>query len=253
MSKISKNVFSMCFLLVTVMIASLIESSTKFKKVQKAQILAPTNNTIPNLTTPTNKNNTETAAPTKLNAKKAKRTTDINNPTNQDPNVPDFTKANNINCSTNNCQFPNQCSEDKKTCRCGLDNAEYELNKKLKEGETREDPTKVQLFCAYVRKQQLVYFLLEILLNIGAGHFYAGNIGMGVGKLLVVFLPCFAMCIAMCCGMVGGDKAAGGAMAGGSCLGIAAVCAISIWWIVDIIMIATLSYTDGHGVPLKSW
>merc|ERR1711957_1036685 len=128
--------------------------------------------------------------------------------------------------------------------RCGLDNAEYELNKKLKEGETREDPTKVQLFCAYVRKQQLVYFLLEIFLNIGAGHFYAGNIGMGVGKLLVVFLPCFAMCIALCCGMVGGDKAAGGGMAG--------VCAASVWWIVDIIMIATLSYTDGHGVPLKS-
>jgi len=194
------------------------------------------------------------AAKKLLNTNNAKRTTtdpNILTPTDQTPNTkPDFSSARDIECSANNCHMPNFCLPDKKTCKCSPENAEFELNKTLQPGEKRAAET---LYCTYVRKQQLVYFLLELLLNMGAGHFYAGNTGLGVAKLIVVLLPCLALCIGGCMGLVGGEKGMTGGMALGSCLAITSVCAISIWWLVDVIMIATGNYTDGNGVPLKAW
>ena len=94
---------------------------------------------------------------------------------------PDYSSAKNIECKQNdNCQIPNYCLPGGRMCKCGPENAAYLENKPLKIGEKREDP---KVYCGYVRKTQLVYFLLELLLNVGAGHFYAGNVGLGIGKL----------------------------------------------------------------------
>ena len=167
-----------------------------------------------------------------------------------DPALPDYTAARNINCSNTNCLLPNNCSTDKKTCLCSNENSEYTLNYPLKSGEKRQDVNSIKLFCEHTRKNQLTYFLLEFFLNIGAGHFYAGNTGMGVGKLLLIFVPCLAVCIFAALGLLSTDKLSGGLV---SCFLISASCAMSIWWLVDVIMIATSKYTDGMGVPLKHW
>jgi len=66
-------------------------------------------------------------------------------------------------------------------------------------------------------------FLTTILLSIfvgalGVDRFYTGSIGLGVGKLVVTILSC---------GTVGW-----------------------IWWLIDIILIATGAYKDAQGRPL---
>jgi hypothetical protein len=174
----------------------------------------------------------------------------ITPPQNNDPSNIDYTMAKNINCSESNCRIPNMCSSDKKTCMCSLDYAEYLLNKPLEQGEQRVDASKMTLFCAHARKNQLTYFLLEFFLNIGAGHFYAGNTGLGVAKIIFVLLPCMVMCIL---GFMGAMKGEGKGMALGTGIAICASCAISYWWLVDIIMIVFGKKTDGFGVPLKHW
>ena len=124
----------------------------------------------------------------------------------------DFTAARNINCNELNCLSPNSCSNDKKTCICSLENAEWIMNHKLKEGEkrgdceSRGDCKSILLFCAYIRKNQLIYFLLEIFVNIGLGHFYAGNFGMGFGKIIVGFVSYIILFLLGCCKISSADK-----------------------------------------------
>jgi hypothetical protein len=185
----------------------------------------------------------------KIEAKKAKR--EILKNVNPSYTAPDYTKASNIICTQNdNCQYPNYCSTDKQTCQCALNFAEYELNRPRKEGEKPADAKEIKLFCSYTRKSQLVYFLLEFILNMGAGHLYAGNNSIGAAKMTLVFLPCFVFWIMMCLG--GSSKIAEMAVCG-YCLVITAICAISIWWLVDVILISIGGYTDGNGVPLMQW
>ena len=231
------------------LVIALIKSEKKaLLKQQPKAAVAPTT-AVPTTAVPTAPaTSTAASAP-------AKRDTNTNGaivtpPQNNDPSNIDYTMAKNINCSESNCRIPNMCSSDKKTCMCSLDYAEYLLNKPLEQGEQRVDASKMTLFCAHARKNQLTYFLLEFFLNIGAGHFYAGNTGLGVAKIIVVLLPCIAMCILGCMGAMSGlDKG----MAFGTGIAICASCAISIWWLVDIIMIAVGKKTDGLGVPLKHW
>ena len=159
---------------------------------------------------------------------------------------PDFTSARNIKCiKDDNCRYPNYCISGN-ICQCGNENAEYLLNKNLEINETRE---KNIVFCAYQRKQQLVYFLLEMLLNMGAGHFYAGNTKLALFKFLLLLMPCFIMCAF---GSVSSEEKSGISFLGTVLSGITS-CALGIWWLVDVINIALANYTDGNGVPLKAW
>lgn len=239
-----KLFFYICSLITIALVNSekkaLITNKLKKKSEETAKNLKTSTEQTPKPTTTTTPAATPAAAPAPIVA-----------PPTQTPGVPDFTAARNINCTDQNCRIPNVCSADKKTCMCSAETAEYLLNKKLEVGESRVNPATVATFCAHERKNQLTYFLLELLLNVGAGHFYAGNTGLGVAKLLVVLLPCMVMCVLGCMGAMGEDKFGG--MAVGTCLAISASCAISIWWLVDVIMIATNKREDGLGVPLKKW
>jgi hypothetical protein len=234
---------------------------TETQEKSKIKLNTKTTENLNQAVNPSNVNNQDASKPStsraqvstgnNLQGAQAKREGAIVTPENNPNEVIDYTAARNINCTDLNCRIPDMCSPDKKTCICSSQNAEFLLNKPLGPGEQRVDPSKVNRFCALERKNQLTYFLLELILNIGAGHFYAVNIGMGVGKIIVVFIPCFVFCIMGCMGAMGGDKIGG--MGAGICLAISATCAISIWWLVDVIMIATGKYNDGLGVPLKSW
>lgn len=176
------------------------------------------------------------------------------NPKNINPkfNAPNFASARKIKCSKENCQYPNQCLEDNSTCKCSTEYAEFELNKKLQTGEKRIIPTVDYVYCAYRRKSQLLYFLLEFILNIGVGHLYAGNLGIGISKMTLVFLPCVVFSLLICLGVMSSSKIADMAVYG-YCLVFSAICAITLWWLVDIILIAIGYYSDGNGVPLQSW
>jgi TM2 domain-containing membrane protein YozV len=65
------------------------------------------------------------------------------------------------------------------------------------------------------RRDWLVTLLLAIFLGkLGVDRFYTGHIGLGILKLVTL----------------------------GGC---------GIWWIIDIVLIATGSYRDGNGQPLE--
>lgn len=174
-------------------------------------------------------------------------------PVNVNPSYksPNFAEAKNITCTKENCVYPNKC-KDKHTCQCDISYAEFYLNKELKEGEERIDSKDIKEFCTYKRKSQLVYFLLEFILNIGAGHLYASNYTLGVIKMILVFLPCVLFSLLICMGVMSSSKIADMAVFG-YCLVVASVCAIVIWWLVDVILIAIGYYTDGNRVPLIPW
>lgn len=243
MNKNSKTIFTLTFLLLVVLITSLQNKNKKSKKLNlqkthKSHMKAP---------------NTNDVDPALSNQEKMDIVLPDPEPKSNDQKI-DFSSARNIECNEFNCATPNHCLPDKTTCNCGLENAEFDLNKPLQPNEKRIEPTKNTLFCSYFRKNQLTYFLLELLLNCGAGHFYAGNIGLGVAKLLLLVLPCFIMCFSACLGGMSSDgEGAAGKMMIGSMISYALLCALSIWWLVDVIIIATGGYNDGNNVPLKHW
>jgi hypothetical protein len=162
------------------------------------------------------------------------------------PKFDKFSVAEKINCTSSNCNIPNFCITDNTVCKCSSEYAEYELNKPLKEGEKPAVASASKAFCQYQRKKQLTYFLLEFFLNIGAGHLYAGNVLLGILKLLIVILPCLGYCVFMC---VSSNKDNGTVKALSSLFG----CVASIWWLTDLILIGTRHYDDGNTVPLAPW
>ena len=162
-----------------------------------------------------------------------------------------FGSARNISCTQYTCQFPNFCTKNNTICKCALEFAEYELNKP---SQNRRASTSYQgqAFCAYRKKNQLVYFLLELLLNLGAGHFYAGNYVLGGLKVALIFVPCIAFFVMLCLGIAVADKLEA-VFSLGFLLICLLSCGISVWWLVDIILIGTRKYRDGNGVPLNPW
>ncbi|MCQ2816561.1 MAG: hypothetical protein MJ252_04755 [archaeon] len=144
-----------------------------------------------------------------------------------------------IDCSSDNCPYPNVCNTDKTACYCAKEMANYP-----EEGEGG-------VYCTYKRKDQLTCFLLELLLNSGIGHIIRGKVGLGVAKLILAFfIPtgfCFYLCITCCanknaiCGCIG------------ITLGAVYFIGFFVWWLVDVIKFGKNTYKDKHGVTLKHW
>jgi len=94
-------------------------------------------------------------------------------------------------------------------------------------------------------KRQLTSFLLSMFVGAwGAGEFYMGYIGRGIGRLVLWFGPCYLMCCAaICAAVLEGNK--GGELAGVSlascagCIFYFCICGNIVWNTVDWIMVLT--------------
>ncbi len=152
-----------------------------------------------------------------------------------------YDQAVNITCTSQNCQLPYGTCMSDSICKC-LDN----YANVIIEGEEQKGYT---LYCAYKRYNQLLPFLLELFLPC-VGHFVVGNIGLGIGKLLLA--------VGLCCtaAFFAAAKGKGGSNAFAVCLGVF-TCLMALgdcgWYIADLVLYGTNSYTDGNGVPLKGW
>lgn len=134
-----------------------------------------------------------------------------------------------VKCTQANCPFPNNCVADY-LCKCASGNANFYVDPFI-----RENPT---YYCIYTRKNQLSAFLLEFFIP-PFGHFYAGQYAIAVLKLI---LPCiFASLFVFIENTMAKSISAG------------ALCAMSVWWLVDIILYGINYYSDQNSVPLASW
>lgn len=99
--------------------------------------------------------------------------------------------------------------------------------------------------CSYRMKKQLVAFLLEFFLNLGAGHFYRGVWYYGLIKLLIAFVAPCVICILACCFKKFASCA--------TCLNILLPITLCIWWLVDVILFGINYYKDVNYIPLENW
>jgi len=124
--------------------------------------------------------------------------------------------------------------------------------------------------CSYTLKKKLTAFLLAILAGeVGAMRFYLGYVGDGVGKIILVTIPCLLICMAVIVLVI--TQAAGQGVSAAmeskplaigvciaSCavaipligLGIAGEVAAWVWWLVDWILILENDIDDSNGYPL---
>jgi len=191
---------------------------------------------------------------------------------NQNKHIDDFyiyQHAINIKCNISNCQLPNFCSEDRKACICAEEFAEFTANSKNNDTQViipidrideipfydnlkKNELTQKRNYCNYLRIKQSIYFILEFLFNIGAGHFYAKNYLLAALKMGLVLLPWTIIFILIISGVSGSECFKDIAFCG-TATAFFFVCVSVIWWIVDAILIGMKYYTDGNGVPLLSW
>lgn len=138
------------------------------------------------------------------------------------------------------CNYNGQCSVDHSRCYC---NSGY-ISTPGSFNNTQ---------CNYAQKQQLIAWLLQFFVGVvGAGHFYAGNIGLAVAQLVLCFgglpLACLLPCILVAC-----DVKEDTSKAFIACIYGLMSCAVGIWWLVDVILFGTNYYKDGNNYPLQSW
>jgi hypothetical protein len=105
--------------------------------------------------------------------------------------------------------------------------------------------------CTYVRKQQLVAFLLETFCGFGVGHFYTGNLYLAIPKLIVYLLGVSGILVLRIVNMKTEDNNPTTLMlALTSCV---VCCFIVIWHVVDAFLYSLARYKDGNGIDLLKW
>jgi hypothetical protein len=135
----------------------------------------------------------------------------------------------NITCNKTSCPGKNICS-DKSTCECS-------------HGLANIDPD-ASVFCGYEQKKQLYTFFLEVCFLGGLGHLYAGRIAHGVIKLILIIILPFVLFYSAYW-----SKWNPIVMIASTTI----CCGITIWHLVDVILIGMNKYMDGNGVPLLRW
>ena len=111
--------------------------------------------------------------------------------------------------------------------------------------------------CSYEQKKQLTAFLLEFFLGAtGAGQFYVGNNNLAIGQLwgllfggLITTLLGASMGLPMDSSVRIHQSISSAFIA----LGLSALLADVVWWIIDTIRFGMNKIEDKNGYPLKPW
>jgi TM2 domain len=101
--------------------------------------------------------------------------------------------------------------------------------------------------CSYKEKKQIAAFLLHLFLGFGfgAGHFYAGNDGVGAGELVLFWGSIFTFAAGWVSRSSVGNVAAA--------IGIAGFIGSIAWWIAETARFGQNEIKDGNGKSLKEW
>lgn len=138
-----------------------------------------------------------------------------------------------INCTDDSsCSYRGRCNFKKTGCICDAGYTTFEP----------EEGTQ----CNYKQMSRFLPFFLEFFFPyFGVGHFVLGNIGYGVGQIIVLFLCC---CLPICLAICTEIKNSGAIFGILGCLICIAFVASVAWYIETIVRIGTGYYTDEHGV-----
>ena len=109
--------------------------------------------------------------------------------------------------------------------------------------------TKDRMYCNYERETRWKPFIMEMLLPT-LGHFYIGNITLGLIKLALLFGPVIIMVIAFGLSLLIKDDDNSNASYVPIACSIICVILFSIMHIYDLIMYGIARYVDGYGVSL---
>ena len=100
--------------------------------------------------------------------------------------------------------------------------------------------------CQYKQKYQTVFFILELLLPFGAGHFYAGRILNGILKLAIVIIAiCADVIVKKILKTFSSEQNFNIAM-------YAIYFCLLAWQMVDIVCIGINAYKDGKGISIHT-
>jgi hypothetical protein len=106
------------------------------------------------------------------------------------------------------------------------------------------------VMCNYEKKKQLIAFLLE-LAGFGIGHFYTGNLGIGIPKLIMYMLACIAIIVLRIFSKKTEENNPTTLFL--AFIACTVCCSIVIWHVIDVILYGLNKYKDGYGIDLLAW
>jgi hypothetical protein len=115
--------------------------------------------------------------------------------------------------------------------------------------------------CNYHQSSTALTCILHIIFGefTGVGYFMIGQIGMGVGQLLLFWLSiCLVCCVPLCIAALSDDSSTSDMQfkttSVTGCFMCLWITGVIFWWIYSCIMIGLAKYTDKNGAPMPtSW
>jgi hypothetical protein len=104
--------------------------------------------------------------------------------------------------------------------------------------------------CNYLQKSQAITFLLEFIIGFGVGHFYLGNIGIAVVKLIFCFFTAFIICLSPYFSITMKNKILRHLVPYLQSIFGMIYC---IWQVVDGVLIGLSYYKDSNGIEMAEW
>lgn len=158
---------------------------------------------------------------------------------NKDLSLPNFQKKDffayaylHEKCNESICPPPSKCTSDY-ICQCSEDRADFNENTF-----SQNDGNTPLTYCNYIRKKQLIAFILEFAL-ISAGHFYIGSVLLGSLKMLL-FMASVLLAYRF------EEKWS-------KILATIMFSLLAIWWAIDSALFAVNFYQDRNKVNLMEW
>jgi hypothetical protein len=106
------------------------------------------------------------------------------------------------------------------------------------------------IMCSYEKKKQFIAFILEVV-GFGIGHFYTGNLGLAIPKLIMYTLACISIVVLRIFSKKTQDNNPTTLFL--AFIACTVCCIIFIWHVIDVILYGLNKYKDGYGIDLLSW